>query len=155
MQLHLKRVFLAHLREVLEARKEWQVAELFLKASAAFIRIMKGAPAALLPQLEASYRDQMGHEFEPTPGYRQSELDAEKGKSEYRNALRGFKTDSTEHVTQKLPQRLPPATASRSEFRSQRFRRASSNLKRNPTASRLHELHKLLMDAEDGGEIYE
>ncbi|HUB88030.1 MAG TPA: hypothetical protein VMB22_09080 [Verrucomicrobiae bacterium] len=103
---HLELVFLTQLNDVIEARKDWFIAEELLKASISFIALMKEAPLQMRPELEKIHRDYMKKEFEPEQYYREAEADAAEEESKYRKALAGLETDWPERADAALRGRL-------------------------------------------------
>ena len=61
----LEKIFLAHLHEVIEARKDWWASEQLFKMSVNFIALMKHSPPEMRPELEKIHRECMKEEFEP------------------------------------------------------------------------------------------
>lgn len=102
----LEKVFLAHLHEVIEARKDWWTAEQLLKMSINFISMMKHAPPELRPELEKIHRDHMKKEFEPTTYYQDAEAEAAGEEAKFRKALTGLEVDWPERVDAALRARL-------------------------------------------------
>ncbi len=115
MERHLEKLFLTHLLEVLELRREWEIAEAFLRASTAFIRIMKEAPAHLLPQLEAIYRNQMHREYDAGTEYQESVAQAEAGEAAYKKTSQEFEVDWGNRFTAALRKRLNSLTLAQTQ----------------------------------------
>lgn len=103
---HLPQIFLAHLHEVIEARKDWWTAEQLLKMSVNFINLMKHAPPQMRPELEKIHRDYMKKEFEPVTYYQDAEAAAAEEEAEFRKALAGLEVDWPERVDAALRGRL-------------------------------------------------
>ena len=102
----LEKIFLAHLHEVIEARKDWWTAEQLLKMSVNFISMMKHAPPQLRPELEKIHRDHMKKEFEPSAHYQEAEADAAEEEAKFRKALAGLEVDWPERVDAAVRGRL-------------------------------------------------
>jgi hypothetical protein len=102
----LEKIYLAHLNEVLNARREWIVGELFLKAAISFAGLMKESPPELRPQLEEIHRTHMGCEYDPEADYRETEADTAAKETAYRKALASFRVDWGERVDAAMVARL-------------------------------------------------
>lgn len=103
---HLEQIFLSHLHEVIEARKDWWTGEQLFKGSVNFIALMKHAPEQLRPGLEQIHRDYMKEEFEPTKYFQDAEASAAGAEADYRKALVGLEVDWPERVDAALRERL-------------------------------------------------
>jgi hypothetical protein len=103
---HLEQLFLAHLHEVVEARKDWWTSEQLLKMSVNFIALMKHAPEQLRPGLEKIHRDYMKKEFEPTTYFQDAEAGAAEEEAKFRKALVELEVDWPERVDSVLRERL-------------------------------------------------
>jgi hypothetical protein len=103
---HLEGIFLAHLHEVIEARKDWWTGEELLKMAATFINLMKHAPPQLRPGLEEIHRDFMKKDFDPETYYRDSVAEAATVEAEFRQALVELAVDWPERVDAALRARL-------------------------------------------------
>lgn len=124
LRINLERIFLAHLHEVIEARKDWWTGEQLLKMSVTFISMMKHAPPQLRPELEKIHRDFMKKEFESATYYRDCEAGAEACETTFRKALAGLEVDWPERVDAALRGRLekldgPGATDWQAEVEAQ------------------------------------
>ena len=104
--LHMEQIFLAHLHEVIEARKDWWMAEGLLKMAVNFINLMKHAPPQLRPELEKIHRDYMKKEFEPVTYYQDAEAAAVEEEANFRKALAGLEVDWPERVDAAMRERL-------------------------------------------------
>lgn len=104
--VHLEQIFLAHLHEVIEARKDWWTSEQLLKMSPGFINLMKHSPEQLRPGLEKIHRDYMKKDFVPETYYRDAEADAAGEEVKFRKALAGLEVDWPERVDAALRGRL-------------------------------------------------
>ena len=102
----LERIFLTHLHEVLEARKDWLAVETLLKADVAFIEIMKAAPEAARVELRKIYRDHMKKEYDAETCYRDAEEDAAESEANHRKVLSALEADWPERVDAALRARL-------------------------------------------------
>jgi len=104
--VHLEQIFLAHLHEVIEARKDWWTGEQLLKMSVNFIALMKNAPPQMRPELEKIHRDFMKKDFEPETYYRDAEADVAENEANFRKALAGLEVDWPERVDAAMRERL-------------------------------------------------
>jgi hypothetical protein len=102
----LENIFLAHLNEVIEARKDWWTSEHLLKMAVTFINMMKHAPPQLRPELEKIHRDYMKKDFEPVTYYQDAEAEAAEEEAKFRKALAGLEVDWPERVDAALRGRL-------------------------------------------------
>ena len=102
----LEQIFLAHLSEVVEARKDWWTGEMLFQAAIAFITIMKEAPPQMRPALEQVHREHMKKEYDPETYYRDSEANVAEEEANYRKALAGMEVDWPERVDAALRERL-------------------------------------------------
>ena len=102
----LEKVYLSHLHEVIEARKDWWMAELLLPLAVKFIRLMKSAPPPLRAEMEKIHREKMGKEFDPTTHYQDSEREAAEDEADFRKALAALAADWPERVDAPLRERL-------------------------------------------------
>ncbi|MDB6153028.1 MAG: hypothetical protein JWL90_1481 [Chthoniobacteraceae bacterium] len=132
MRRHLDKIFLTQLLEVLETRREWQLSELFLKASTAFIRIMKQAPARLLPQLEEIYRSHTGYDYDPTVEYCTSEAQAEQCEEVYKKALIQLEVDWSERFTADLQKRLTESDSAQIQLWMREVQQSMDSLDKEP-----------------------
>jgi hypothetical protein len=99
-------IFLSHLREVVEARREWLVAELTFKAEQQCIWLIQHGPPQLRPGLEQIHREHMGREFDPAVEFRETEAHADQRERQYRQALAGLEVDWPERLTPQIRQRF-------------------------------------------------
>lgn len=106
LRRHLEQVYLTHLHEVVEARKDWWTAEQLLKMSISFINLMKHAPAQLRPDMEKIHRDYMKKDFDPVTHYQDAEASAAEEEAKFRKALVEFEIDWPERVDAAMKVRL-------------------------------------------------
>ena len=102
----LEKIFLAHLHEVIEARKDWWASEQLFKMSVNFIALMKHSPPEMRPELEKIHRECMKEEFEPVKYYQDAEADAAEGEAKFRKAFAGLAVDWPERVDAAIKERL-------------------------------------------------
>jgi hypothetical protein len=103
MERHLHQVFWAHLNEVIEARKEWLVAEASLKATIAITVLRKEMPEKLRDGFEKILSD---HSFDAEKAFREGEKEIAEAETKYRRGLAGLEIDWPERVDAALRERL-------------------------------------------------
>ena len=99
-------IFLAHLEEVIEARKDWCVSELLFEATLNFIGLMKHVPPRMRSELEKIHRESMQCDFDAETDYREAEADAAESETLFRQALAGLEVDWPERMDAAMRARL-------------------------------------------------
>lgn len=106
LQRHLDGIYLEHLQEVIQARKDWWVSEQLFKRSVQLIKLMEQVVPPVRTKLAEAYYDKVGKEFEPATEYRQAEADADNSERKFRTALSQLQADWPERINAAVRARL-------------------------------------------------
>ena len=90
----------------LGARGDWVIGEMMVKATVAFIELMKEAPEELRPGMLAIHREHMKSDFDPETEFRECEEDSDEEKRKFEQAWQKFAADWPERATPELRERI-------------------------------------------------
>jgi len=102
MERHVECLYLASLRELVEARREWKLAETFLEAAVALNELIKITPGHLIPELQAALRGNEREDYDATRSFRGAMAEADEYEATYRRLRREFETDWSERLNDPL-----------------------------------------------------
>lgn len=94
------------LHEVLEARKAWWESQLTLEMVVHFNGLMKEAEGPYRLELEKTYREHMGREFDPAHDYVEFEKTTDEGEAAFQKAWQAYGVEWPERATEVLHQRI-------------------------------------------------
>jgi hypothetical protein len=107
LELKLEELRLKHLLKLIEARKEWMRADLFLKGTVAITVLRREMPERLRAEFEETIRDrETGESFNAEKHFRECEQRIVETEAGYRKALAGFDVDWPESADASLRARL-------------------------------------------------
>jgi len=106
MERHVEGLYLASLHELVEARREWKLAETFLEAAVALNELIKVTPAHLLPELEAALRGKGPEAYDAARSFRAAMTEADEYEVAYRRLRREFEADWSERLNDPLFQSI-------------------------------------------------
>ncbi|MCX6896268.1 MAG: hypothetical protein NTZ16_12380 [Verrucomicrobia bacterium] len=107
LRAKLEAVYWAHLHEVIEARKEWFLAESIFQALVAVTVLRREMPEKLRPEFEKVLAEHSsGGIFDAEKEYRETEQDVTEAEAKFRKALAGLEVDWPERVDAALRTRL-------------------------------------------------
>lgn len=94
------------LHEVLDARKTWIESQLTFEMAVQFNGLMKEADAAYRLELEKTYREHMGREFDPTHDYIAFEKSADDAEAAFQKTWQKYRVEWPERAADALYQRI-------------------------------------------------
>jgi hypothetical protein len=115
LRVKLEKIYWAHLHEVIEARKEWLLAEGIFKALVAVTVLRREMPEKLRPEFEKILADHSPGGFDAEKEYRETEQDVTEAEAKYRKALAGLEVDWPERVDAALRERLEKLDGNRAQ----------------------------------------
>lgn len=106
MEQHIESLYLVALRDLVEARRKWKLAETFLQAAVGLDELIKFMPADRLPALQASLRDGNPAAYAAARNLRTCMEEADKREAAYRQLRREFEEDWSERLADPLYQSI-------------------------------------------------
>jgi hypothetical protein len=105
----LKVKYLEALSDLLEKRHSVLIEPLLFEADIAYLNIMKQVPDSLRPELEKTFRESRGYDFDAERFYREIERDGQDNITEYNQALAKMELTWPDHFTAETRARLAQA----------------------------------------------